>query len=625
MIMKYIHNIFKLLLLAFIIFANESVIAQKEEIIEEEVVENDPIVKEERRIISLTELAEIMNSDKTEITIYNYKIVSKEEDQNLALNKFFFQIFEIVPSRKKAIEQILFHDCIFDLNEKDYLVFKEWNIDNIKIIGCVFNNLVAFENIYSEDKPSFFIENCFFHDQIRIANNKSGTRSIEFINNDFSTDVLIELKLEKLMVDTCRFTADTGLFNSRAEVRTFYQLEVLEYPIDNVVLRKNVFDNKGLTDLFSINFASAEFEELKIISNHMQTMNLSGAEVKKTLLIDSLFVDDYIGILNFDFPEDNTNASWYNLGGEKLSIFTIEEKLIIAYQAKTDKQLSENLKYNDLISAYNKFNTLYHNRGDITSANASYVEIKDIETRKQALIQKVNPSSNNLINYKLNQFLRFFSDYATNPGKSLKQSIYVILFFAFWYIFTFSDWDKVTLRFFTNEFNIFNNFTKYKKDISIYLILEEERERLKEEDAELISENSKATQKNPGKKVSRFDKLFSEPIYFIGKFRYNIIPGLLRFVGFSVEPWKEHGIFEKAKSGVLLILIALVFILYVVIVRIFVSVMLSLNSFVVIGFGSLPNSNKSIAMYLTIIEGIIGWFLLMIFTITLLSQVLQNT
>jgi len=624
MTMKYTLNIFRLLLLALIILTNGNTIAQEEEIIEEEVIENDIIVKEERKVISLTKLAEIMNSDKAEITIYNYKIVSKEEDQDLALNKFFFQIFEIVPSRKKEIEQILFHDCIFDLNENDYLVFKEWNIDKVKIIGCVFNDRVAFENIQSEDKPSFFIENCFFHDQIRIANNKSVTSSIDFINNDFSTDVLIELILEKLVVDTCRFKADTLLFNSRAEVRTFYQLEVLEYPIDNVVLSKNVFDNRGLADLFSINFSSAEFEELEIINNQMQTLNLSGSEVKRAFLVDSLIIDDYIGILNFDFPEANTNVSWYNLGGEKLSIFTIEENLIIPYQAKTDKQLSENLKYNDLISAYNKFNKLYHDRGDITSANASYVEIKNIETCKQAYIQKINPSFNNFINYNLNIFLKFFSDFATNPGRALAHSIVMILAFSLLYIFTFSGWDGLTYKFYFSQFNIFSEYISSTKTIN--QVLESKRKKSNEKDE--YAENIKdliLDYKKRHKEIPAMLKLIGKPIYFISRFKDDIIPQLLTLVNFQKKAWSDLKTFEKIKSGILITIILTVFVLYALFVKIFSSVMLSLNSFVVIGFGSLPESDKSLAMYLTIIEGIIGWFYLMIFTITLLSQVLQNT
>lgn len=44
--------------------------------------------------------------------------------------------------------------------------------------------------------------------------------------------------------------------------------------------------------------------------------------------------------------------------------------------------------------------------------------------------------------------------------------------------------------------------------------------------------------------------------------------------------------------------------------------------FITIGFGLIPE--KGLAMYLGVIEGFIGWFLLTIFTITLLSQVLQS-
>ncbi len=47
---------------------------------------------------------------------------------------------------------------------------------------------------------------------------------------------------------------------------------------------------------------------------------------------------------------------------------------------------------------------------------------------------------------------------------------------------------------------------------------------------------------------------------------------------------------------------------------------LSINSFVTLGFGSIPT--KGFARYLCIIEGFIGWFLLSIFTVALINQVL---
>ncbi|MGB4775037.1 MAG: ion channel [Daejeonella sp.] len=47
---------------------------------------------------------------------------------------------------------------------------------------------------------------------------------------------------------------------------------------------------------------------------------------------------------------------------------------------------------------------------------------------------------------------------------------------------------------------------------------------------------------------------------------------------------------------------------------------LSLNSFVTLGFGEIPT--KGLARYVTIIQGFIGWFLLSLFTVALLNQVI---
>ncbi len=51
------------------------------------------------------------------------------------------------------------------------------------------------------------------------------------------------------------------------------------------------------------------------------------------------------------------------------------------------------------------------------------------------------------------------------------------------------------------------------------------------------------------------------------------------------------------------------------------AVTLSLNSFVTLGFGNIPT--HGLARYVTILEGFIGWFLLSIFTVALINQVLS--
>jgi hypothetical protein len=50
------------------------------------------------------------------------------------------------------------------------------------------------------------------------------------------------------------------------------------------------------------------------------------------------------------------------------------------------------------------------------------------------------------------------------------------------------------------------------------------------------------------------------------------------------------------------------------------AITLSLNSFVTLGFGNIPT--KGAARYVCIFQGFLGWFLLSIFTVALINQVL---
>jgi len=616
-------KLLKLILLAIaVLFYNLSfataVIPQDEEIIEEEEVEDS---EEEvlREIINLTTLNELMQADENEIIISDYDIISSESDSKLLIDKVFFSLYEITHLIDKA-KKVYFYNCKFNLADNAPLVFKDWDFSKLNIVGCELLSPIEFAYSTHSGQYPFLIENCIIQDNLKFTGSLMPIKSIRFKNNEISTAIIIDIPVGSLYVSNCRFIADKIKYDSRDSEKNHYQFSADGLKIGEVFFEENKFNNSKLKNVFSLNFEGSEIGELTMYKNSMQIMNLSYAEIQKSLLIDSLFVENYIGILNFDFPESNTNVPWYNLGNEKLAIFYYDEsELIIPYQAKSDEELSDNLKYNDLISAYSKLNTLYHDRGDISSANSSYVEIKDIETRKQAFTQKINPSFNNLINYKLNIFLRFFSDYATNPGKSLIQSIWVILIFTLLYMVSFSRWDGMNYKYYLHQFNRF----------SIYITTKTRIEDVFTNDMALenndIQELRKKYQRE-GKEMPRILKLFGEPLHFLGKFRYEVIPGLIRVLNFQPGAWKDIKTkpIKKMWSGTVIILISSMFLVYVLVVKFLNSLLLSLNSFVVIGYGALPEEDEWFAMYLSIIEGIIGWFLLTIFTITLLSQVLQS-
>lgn len=602
----------------FILFSiSISFFAQEEEIIEEEIIES---VVKVRQKISISELAKIINSGDKEITISDYEIISSEDDKDYLINKVFFSLHKIEITNSST-EKIYIYNCKFNLNDNSPLVIAKFKLSKLNIVGCEFISPIAFEDFSQYGKYAFLIENCDFNNELRFTSDSLSNGYFIFKNNKFHTNLILESPLENLEFTNNEFIADNSSLQSLDKEKTYYQLVMEGNKYGKVSLINNDFKNNKIVNIYSINFQSAEFKELLMDSNHLQTLNLSSAAIEKAFLVDSLFVENYIGILNFDFPEKNTNASWHNLGGEKFAIFVEEiSGFVVPYQAKTDEQLAENLKYNDLMSAYNKFNTLYHDRGDINSANASYVEIKDIETRKQAFVQKINPSINNLINYKLNVFLRFFSDYATNPGKSLEQSICIILIFTLLYMLSFSKWDKLNCRFHYIQFKLFSNYITYHKSIEEVYSLYFKMKKTDEDSRKIVQKKDRISVKE----MPRLLKLTGRLLITMGRVSGKILPKLIGIFNFQPKEWKSLNKIEKIWSGTMIAIISVIYLFSVLIVKLFNSLILSLNSFVVIGFGSLPEEDNSIAMYLSIIEGIIGWFLLTIFTITLFSQVLQN-
>ncbi len=604
-------------LLIIALFICATLVAQEEEE-EEELEEVASEVAWAKDTINLSRFLGFLNTKQKDITLSDYYITDSEDDKVLKHSKHY--VFHYILSLADlGTKKINLYNCEFVLSEGAYLIISNAQLSKFNMVGCVFECPIKFENASIMGRYPMTIENCYFKSSLEINHSYSVKGSIMLRNNDFSHTLSIDMGLSELLLEQNRFYADSGVFLAGDYERTHYQFMLGTESIENAVIHANTFNNNGLDWVYSVSMAYAGLAELQLLKNQMYAMDLSGASIEKALLVDSLYVSHYLGILNFDFPEKNTNVSWFNLSGEKFAIFNTEATgMVIPYQAKSDEQLSNNLMYNDLMSAYNKFNSLYQDRGDIVSANASYVEIKNIETRKQAHIQSTHPSFNNLINYKLNVFLRFFSDYATNPGKSLIQSLWVILIFSMLYMISFSRWDGMNYRYFLNQYK---NFSEYiRNTVPIEDIYIKEEESLKNDLEVLKNQYVQA-----GKELPRILKLLGGPLHFLGKFRYRIIPKLIRLFNFQPKGWELLSTGQKIGSGLMIVIICVCFLSYVLVVKAFNSVVMSLNSFVVIGFGAIPDETDGFAMYLSIIEGIIGWFLLTIFTITLLSQVLQAT
>lgn len=591
---------------------------EEEEIIEEEIIEEHQI---EQQTINLSQLCALLFEENNEVIISDFIITPDKNDNKYLIDKIFFSSYEINLDGIYA-DKIHFYNCSFNSsNETPISITNFGNILKLNIIGCEFLCPFTLSMITNNSNYPIIIENCSFANDFFFENNNDHhINNLKISKNNFSACTYLNPNVENLTINNNIFNIDTIEFKNRDYEKTYYQLTFgNNHSYGDVKLSHNIFNNYGQENIFSVSIASSEIQELLLDYNHMYALNLSGADVEKSLLVDSLRVEKYIGILNFDFPANNTNVSWFNFSGEKLAIFHFDDNnQLEIYQAKTNNQLSINLLYNDLMSSYAKLNKTYHERGDIESANNSYIEIKDIETRRQAYIQTVNPSFNNYLNYNLNRFLRFFSDYATNPGKSLIQSIWVILFFTVLYIFTFYRWDGMNLKYFVEQVDRFTDYISNEKTIKEAF---DRKQNVIEKDLEELRNKYIVSDR----KMPRIMALFSNPLVFLGRLRFKILPNLIRTFDFQQNAWEDLNLWQKIKSGTIIVCITIIFSSYVIIVKILNSLVLSLNSFILLGYGALPEEDEGMAMYLTIIEGIIGWFLLTIFTITLFSQVLQST
>ena len=78
---------------------------------------------------------------------------------------------------------------------------------------------------------------------------------------------------------------------------------------------------------------------------------------------------------------------------------------------------------------------------------------------------------------------------------------------------------------------------------------------------------------------------------------------------------------ERYWIGILTFFLTLSYIIYLILIRALNSLILSINAFSTLGFGQIPV--RGFTKYVAIIEGFIGWFMLSIFLVSILNQMMN--
>jgi hypothetical protein len=507
------------------------------------------------------------------------------------------------PDELNLDASLVFFNCQFD----GRYTFVQCNFSNVEFIDCHFSEPIRFRNCLFKGNLNFlscnydlqnvYVEDCVFERSATF--NNSTFNNVHFNKNTFETNSLSYYQLRKKYNDY--WIADNGFPPLAIRISQIKRLDITDSKF------KSVNEITGLA--FAIESSSIDY--FRFLGDTISSISLNNTSFNKLVEFDSTEISNNIFTKNAILPSINTNIAWNYIKGNKISD-QLNNKI---YKAKNENQLSNTFSFYNLISSYKSFHQIYKSRGDRESANECFVEMKDLETRRLAFLNKENPTLYTWFNWKLNQFLKFFCDYGTNPIKSLIISMWTILGFALFYFFFYSDWDKINRTFLIKQHRKLMEYFRSEQTIQDFYIDSYKSHVTDYKDYKTELEESKVA-------IPYFIRILGKPLFHLSLIRYNIMNWLYQRTEILHGKWINLKSARKIFVGMIVGFAILLYGAYLVTIRALNSTILSINTFSTLGFGDIPV--KGITRYIAILEGFIGWFLLSIFSVSLISQILQN-
>ena len=275
---------------------------------------------------------------------------------------------------------------------------------------------------------------------------------------------------------------------------------------------------------------------------------------------------------------------------------------------------SYNQSINVLISQYRQFINILNQRGSELKSHF-VMKLKDIQTNQKMFDYYKNPNMNTWFNWKGSLFLKWYSDYGMNPFKALSYCFWAMLYFALFYFFFYSDWDKIDRGFLIKRFNSVMDYFTTEKRIEDFYATTHNKEMT------TFTEFKNTLNKNKVYMPSILISL-AKPIYHISLLRYKLLNFSYKKAEFMAgRKWVDLEKKDRYWIGTLTFFLTLTYIIYLIFIRALNSIVLSINAFSTLGFGQIPV--RGFTKYVAIIEGFIGWFMLSIFLVSILNQMMN--
>ena len=384
------------------------------------------------------------------------------------------------------------------------------------------------------------------------------------------------------------------------------------------LLKKFAEQNKIQLDVRNrgINIFSSDVNRLKIRNNKTPTLSIGRVNINDQFEAINNIVDSLTWLKSNTLPEFNkviTDFSFTNKLG-----FYHSEKVSYGLAMPKDLDSTNTELYNKnikaLITTYRQIISILSLKGDDLKTNL-IVRLKDIETNKKGLIYHQNPNIENWFNWQGSKFIKWYSDYGMNPFKALAYCFWAMLYFAMFYFIFYNEWDKIDRGFLIKRFNSVMDYFTTEKRIEDFYATTHNKEMT------TFTEFKDTLDKNKVYMPTILASL-AKPIYHISLLRYKLLNFSYKKAEFMAgRKWVDLEQKEKYWIGALTFLLTLTYIIYLIFIRALNSIVLSINAFSTLGFGQIPV--RGFTKYVAIIEGFIGWFMLSIFLVSVLSQMMS--
>lgn len=370
----------------------------------------------------------------------------------------------------------------------------------------------------------------------------------------------------------------------------------------------DIFSNK-ITDYFGV--WDSEIQPITII----RTLRLSSGRL---VFGEDMIWGEGIGLFNLEY----NRFSYFDWPPLKGKIFTYTQKRQghndsedgILYKGETYDELEDTYLFDRLILAKQQIRNNYLQNGFKKNSNEILIEIRDLETRMWEHEYQKDKSLESYFHWKMNVFLKKFSAYGTNPVIAIIYSLKIILLFGLFYLFFHNDWDIGSKRKIGQRLRFMLTYFQVPKGLSE--LYQESQSESQAEVTRIQIEGEKSINKIPSS-FTRMTSWYVKSNQLSDHLKKRALKKMDILSGTYAELPKN----KQRRIALISSSWFILFLVYTVVFKFLNALTLSLNAFTTLGFGTIPT--RGVSRYVVIIEGFLGWVLMTIFSVTLISQLIQ--